>query len=206
MRISIGAGAFAEPMGWVHDPPRAAVSTPEATGPDTGRGGGERVSVELLNERFRAPLLSFFYRRVNVAADAEDLLQETFVRLAKPGRLDGVENVEAYVFQIAANLVRERVRRRTVRGSDTQVEIDESFADEQVFSPARILEGKDTVRRVMVALKELPERVRTIFVLQRFEGLTYHEVAERLGVSQSTVEKNMSRAIAHLMKRVSDEF
>jgi RNA polymerase sigma factor (sigma-70 family) len=181
------------------------VRAEDAHDKDGPAGSGRGVSIELLNERFRAPLLAFFRRRVNVADDAEDLLQETFVRLAKPGRLESVDNVEAYIFQIAANLVRERARRRAVRGSDQQIEIDESFADEQVFSPARILEGKDAIERIMVALKELPERVRTIFILQRFEGMTYQEVASKLDLSQSAIEKNMSRAIAHLARRMSDE-
>ncbi|MES1199972.1 MAG: sigma-70 family RNA polymerase sigma factor [Pseudomonadota bacterium] len=164
----------------------------------------EAVSVELLEQRFRSPLLAYFRRRVNVAEDAEDLVQEAFLRLAKPGRLEDIDNVDAYVFQVAANLVRERVRKRAVRGSDSEIEIDEKFSDPQVFSPARILEGKETVARVMAALRELPERTRTIFVLQRFEGLTYHEVADRLGLSTSAIEKNMSRAISHLSKRMSD--
>ena len=53
------------------------------------------------------------------------------------------------------------------------------------------------------ALQELPERARTIFVLNRFEELSAAEIARRLGVSVSTVEKDMMRAIAHLKARLA---
>jgi len=161
------------------------------------------ISIEALTERYRPALLAFFRRRVNVPADAEDLVQEAFLRLAKPGRLQGIDNVESYVFQVATNLVRERARSRTARNADAEILLDLDIEDDQVFSPARIVESRDSVSRVLTALKELPERTRTIFILQRFEGLTYAEIALRLGLSQSAVEKNMSRALSHLTRRMS---
>jgi RNA polymerase sigma-70 factor (ECF subfamily) len=169
-----------------------------------GEGARPRaVSIEALTERYRPALLAFFRRRVNVPADAEDLVQEAFLRLAKPGRLQGIDNVESYVFQVATNLVRERARSRTARNADAEIILDLDIEDDQVFSPARIVESRDTVSRVLMALKELPERTRTIFILQRFEGLTYAEIAVRLALSQSAVEKNMSRAISHITRRMS---
>lgn len=154
---------------------------------------------------YRQPLLNYFRRRINIPGEAEDLVQETFARLAKPGRIGEIGNLEAYIFQTAANLVRERARRRTTRRSDSEAELDETLGDDHVFTPERILLGKEALERMAKGLKALPERIRTIFILQRFEGLGYGEIARRLGVSQSTVEKAMSRAIAHLMKCVEDD-
>ena len=154
---------------------------------------------------YHQPLLRYFQRRINIASEAEDLVQETFARLAKPGRIEGIGNLEAYIFQAAANLLRERARRRATAKADQQAELHESLQDDQVFSPERILLGKEALDRMATGLKELPERVRTIFVLQRFEGFGYAEIARKLGVSQSTVEKAMSRAIAHLAKCVAGE-
>ena len=71
------------------------------------------------------------------------------------------------------------------------------------FSPERILLGREAYARMVEALQELPERARTIFVLNRFEELSAGEIARRLGVSVSTVEKDMMRAIAHLKARLA---
>jgi RNA polymerase sigma-70 factor (ECF subfamily) len=54
-------------------------------------------------------------------------------------------------------------------------------------------------------LLELPERTRTIFVLRRMEGLRYQDIAQRLGISLSLVEKQMARAVAYLSQRMHDE-
>jgi RNA polymerase sigma-70 factor (ECF subfamily) len=66
------------------------------------------------------------------------------------------------------------------------------------LTPERILLGKEACERILVALRELPTRVRAVFVLARFEELKAPEIANRLGVSISTVEKDMRRAVAHL--------
>jgi RNA polymerase sigma-70 factor (ECF subfamily) len=69
----------------------------------------------------------------------------------------------------------------------------------------RVFLGKEALNRASVALLELPERTRTIFVLRRLEGMRYADVARRLGISVSAVEKHMVRAIAHLTERMKSE-
>ena len=156
------------------------------------------LSFQFLDRRFRGPLMKFFSRRINIAADAEDLVQEVFLRLSKPGRLSSVENCEAYVFRTAANLIRERHRSRTSRGLNLEVELDCEITEDECFVPERILLAKDEIESVIIVLNELPERTRVIFILQRFEGFSHPEIAQRLRISKSAVEKHMSRAIKHL--------
>jgi RNA polymerase sigma factor (sigma-70 family) len=168
-------------------------------------GQADPATIAEFDARFRAPLMAYFTRRVNIAADAEDMVQETFARLAKPGRIEAIQNVEAYIFQVAQTLILERARWRKSRNANEDIPLDETHPDEGVLSAERIVEGKDTVQRLLTALKELPERTRTIFILQRFEGLTYVEVAKQLGLHPSTVEKNMGRAIAHIANRMADD-
>lgn len=161
-------------------------------------------SVDLLHARYRERLRNFFAKRLGSISDVEDLIQETFLRLAKPERLTGIENVEAYVFQVASNLILERGRRRAVRHAESHVELTDELEDVQVFSPERILTSREDLACVVRALQELPERTRAIFVLQRFEGLTYVEIARRFGVTHWAIEKQMTKAIAHLAKRLEE--
>jgi RNA polymerase sigma-70 factor (ECF subfamily) len=66
------------------------------------------------------------------------------------------------------------------------------------ISPERVLQGRQAVTALRTALEELPQRTRAIFLLHRFEGLKYKEIARRLGISSSSVEKHMMAAIKHV--------
>ena len=73
------------------------------------------------------------------------------------------------------------------------------------FSPDRVLIGRDRLAEAIAILMEMPERRRTIFVLRRMEGLRYKDIAARLGISVSAVERHMRRAVLHLIERLEDE-
>ncbi len=149
------------------------------------------------------PLRRFFLRRLRPAesADADDLVQEVFVHLAnregRPG--GGIERVESYIFATAANVMRDRLRRRTVRQADLHDSFDE---DMHVLledrTPERVLMGKQSVARIQAALQDLPPRVRAAFVLHQFEHLHRTEIANRLRISVSSVEKDIAKALRHL--------
>jgi RNA polymerase sigma-70 factor (ECF subfamily) len=73
------------------------------------------------------------------------------------------------------------------------------------FSPERVLLGKEALVRATAVLLELPERTRMVFVMRRLEGMRYLDIAARLGISVSAVEKHMTRAMAHLVSRMGDQ-
>ena len=154
-----------------------------------------------LSARYAEAVRRYFSRPG--ASDIEDLTQEVFIRLLRRARLGDIENIEGYLFQIAANLLRERGRRRLRRRRDVQQPLDDDFAETyDDMSPERILLGREAYDLMVRSLQELPERARTVFILNRFEDLTGVEIARRLGVAVSTVEKDMMRAIAHLRARL----
>lgn len=166
------------------------------TAPDT-------VQMQLLTElsrRYRPVLARFFQKRIRPESEVDDLIQEVFARLTRRGQLTEVAHVEGYLFQVAANLVGERAR--TLRNRETTLEHleREKIADD--LSPERLLLGEQEIQRVFAALHELPERTRNAFLLHRFEDLKHVEIARRLGIAVSTVEKDIMRAMAHLLKRL----
>ena len=147
---------------------------------------------------------SFLARRIAMGADLDDLVQEVFARLVRREAAGPVQNREGYLFEIAANLLVERRRREDVRREaiGVQVELQPHDAADAI-DPERALLGREACREAVAALNELPARTRTVFVLNRFEDMTAREIARRLGVSASTVEKEMARAIAHLRARLA---
>lgn len=172
-------------------------SAPEIPDPEDAR------TIAALSVRYGDAVRRYFNRRLGGGAESEDLTQEVFVRLLRRARLDQIDNIEGYLFHTAANLLRERSRQRIRRRMDAQAPIEDDFDDAfDELSPERILLGRETYRRMVEALQELPERVRTVFVLNRFEDMAGAQIARHLGVGVSTVEKDMMRAVAHLRARL----
>jgi len=153
--------------------------------------------LEEWSRRYRPALLSFFQRRMPAGADREDLVQEVFLRLARQD-LTAIANVEGYLFQAAANVLKDWRRRGMRRAADAHDPIGEDLPAEVDFSPERVLLGKDAVSSLIAALEALPDRTRAVFVLYHFDQLPQAEIARRLGIALRTVENNMAKAHAHI--------
>jgi RNA polymerase sigma-70 factor (ECF subfamily) len=153
-------------------------------------------------EQLRPSLLRFFERRVDRATDVEDLVQEVFVRLTRQGEGAGIREPERYVFRVAANVLRDHMRRNTVRRRSDHVPLEDHETGGEMPSEERIYESKQLLKHVMDVLNRLTPKCRTSFLLHRFEGLSYSEIARRMGVSRSAVEKQMMHAIQVLSERL----
>ena len=174
--------------------------------PASGMSGGEEPFIESLAVRYRGALERFFARRAARLGDTEDLTQEVFLRLATRGGGEPIERIDGYIFQTAANVLTDRARRVAVRAGDRHVCYDEDQHAVEDFSPERVLLAREQVAMVRTVLERLPDRVRAAFVLHRFEELGYAEIAKRLGVSVSSIEKYISQALKELTAaRMRDE-
>lgn len=172
-------------------------ATPEPAAADT-------AMLADLSNRLRPALHRYFMRRRLRPEDAEDGVQEVFVRLARRRGLAGLENVEGYLFETAASVAIDYHRRGRVRSEGHHDAYDENLHAVSDFSSDRVLEGKQELAMVLEGLRELPERTRNVFLLARLERMRHAEIARRLGISVSTVEKHVVRALAHLSQRVRE--
>ncbi len=154
-----------------------------------------------LCRRFRPALVGYFLRRVRDPAEAEDLAHDVFMRLTGIP-LDQLRSADAYVFQVAANLLKDRARRSRVRADYAAAELSASEA-EGFATPATDPERIEVARRSLTALvdrlRELPERTRDIFILYRIENVSRRDIAQAYHLSLSSVEKEIARATAYLM-------
>ena len=159
------------------------------------------TKLDEFNARYRSALMAFFFRRLGNFSEAEDLTQDVFVRLAD-SNWRNIENTDAYIFQVAANILRDRGRRERVRSNfRSDMEYLEGSGVE-ARDPDRVLDGRETLAAIVAALAELPERTRAIFLLVRVEKLKQAEIAAHYAISVSAVEKHLRRAVLHLARRI----
>ena len=156
------------------------------------------VQLKSLADRFYRPLFSFFAKRLPPGADPDDYVQEVFLRLSARESLSKIDRPEGYIFQTAANLLRDRARRAKRRNANAHELFVEDAHGHEEISPERVLMGKQSVDAFTTALATLPARTRAVFLLRRLENMRYGEIARRLGVSVSSVEKHMVKAVKRL--------
>jgi len=158
-----------------------------------------------LDVRFRAPLLAYFLRRTGNPQEAEDLTQETFVRLIGSSTFENADEARAFVFRVASNLLRDRARSQTRLRRFPTLPLDSVAGDEsklvEDIDPERVLISRENLTEVLACLDELGERTKNIFILFRLEGMRQKGIAAFYGISVSTVEKHVMTAVLHLTKR-----
>jgi RNA polymerase sigma-70 factor (ECF subfamily) len=184
------------------------MSAPVSDTPPQGRSRDNNLQAHL-DKRFRLPLLAYFSRRVNSAAEAEDLTQDVFERVLKSLEMRPVQNPEALVFQIAVNLLRDRARRARRRGIEEPLPSDavSDLADALTvdLSPERVVLGVRTLAEVLAVLEGLSPRTRAMFYLYRLEKLKIREIADLYGISASAVEKQVAKALLHLTRGLNSK-
>jgi RNA polymerase sigma-70 factor (ECF subfamily) len=164
---------------------------------------GQAGELEALNRAYRPALIRFFQRRTHSHAEAEDLTQEVFIRLAHVD-MEAIHTRDAYVFRIASNLLKDRHRRLQVRfdyGDELALAPDAGI---ELLDPHRVAEGHDMLRALYAALGELPDRTRRIFTLYRIENVAKKVIAEQFGITESAVEKQVGRAMGFLIDRLGE--
>lgn len=161
---------------------------------------GDRAAFE---EAFRAhyrPLCAFAGTYLKDRDRSEDLVQELFVKLwNERERLNVTGSLKAYLFSAVRNRSLNELE-KVVRMKPLNEGLHDAPQDE---TPT---EEDHTWRsaRVLAAIEALPEERRKVFKLSRNEGLKYHEIAERLGISVKTVENQMGKALKTLREELAD--
>lgn len=140
-------------------------------------------------------LRRFFQRRAD-PAEADDLVQEVFLAMHRRVERRPIENVQGYLFRVAAAVLSKRPARRLIADDGGDLARALGLVDE--LSPERRLIGREALGRLVVELQGLPPRARQAFTLHRFEEMSYAAIAAHMGVSISAVEQLISRASQRL--------
>jgi RNA polymerase sigma factor (sigma-70 family) len=163
---------------------------------------GRQAFVEKLFAKHRDALQAFFYRRLRAKPDAADLAQEVYLRMLRVPDTDAIRNPEAYLYTVAANLLKENAvaDRRQTAAFDLEANSPKSPEDWPDIDSA--LDASRRTERLAVVLKQLTPKCRAAVILQYRYELSYQEIAERLEVSTHMVKKYLAQALTHCRLRM----
>ncbi|MBO9707358.1 MAG: RNA polymerase sigma factor [Caulobacter sp.] len=155
----------------------------------------------------REDMRRFFQARLGGRADVEDLVQELYLKVQAVAD-ETIDNPPAYLYRLASNLMLDRLRRAKRAGARDDewrrthhTAVGSLDVAEEPDAESAVI-ARQRLEKIAEALKTLSPQTQRIFLLHKFEGLTHAETAARLGVSRSAVEKHVSLALSHLVKRV----
>lgn len=148
-----------------------------------------------------AALRAWLSRRRVDGLEIDDIVQETYARLASAESIEGVRNARTYAFQTAHSVIMSHLRRSRIVSIRTVANIEQLSGIDDLPSPESQVADRDELHHLAEAIAALPERVRAVFTLRRVEGLSQRQVAMRLEIAESTVEKHMAKGFRILMAR-----
>jgi RNA polymerase sigma-70 factor (ECF subfamily) len=166
---------------------------------------GEVAAFDVLVDRWQRKIRGAVYRVVGSEEEAQDICQEAFLKAYRGlSSFKREARFSSWLYQIALNLSRDRLRRRKTRNWVSLDEVDEA-AD--TSSPGALradqwVESREVQRLVANAVAALPEEQREAVVLKEYEGLTFPEIAEIQGVPVSTVKTRLYRGLSVLRERL----
>jgi RNA polymerase sigma-70 factor (ECF subfamily) len=139
-------------------------------------------------------LVRYLTSKVRTGSDAQDIAQETYLRLLRLNRVDLVRDPQAYLFRVAANLAREHQIKQARSPLDIRANPD-ALATSISDTEDRI-DRQRQVEELKHVLDKLDPRHRAVLLLHRRDGMTYEEIAAELGISFHTVKKYLGVALA----------
>jgi RNA polymerase sigma factor (sigma-70 family) len=176
----------------------------------------QRISEVVKREQSR--LSNFIRRRVPDPLDAEDILQDVFYRLVEANRLlMPIEHVTGWLFRVARNRITDLFRKKEPENF-SEIELADEGGESLQFEdllpspdagPEALYARTVLLDELELALDELPEEQREVFIAHEFEGRSFKEISAETGVSMNTLLSRKRYAVLHLrerLQRMYDEF
>lgn len=144
-------------------------------------------------------LRAWLSRRAHIGFDIDDVVQESYSRLAMLDNVSQITNPKAYLFQCAYSIILQDLRRSRIVPIASIHEIGALELEAADPLPDQQVDERMELEQVAAAIDALPNRCREVFLLRKVHGLSQRDVAARLGLSESTVEKHVANGIGKLL-------
>ena len=164
---------------------------------------GDNVDLLISNiiRRYGRALQNYLQARAPMGEEGEDIAQEVYIRIAnkKPDILE-LEYPQAYLLQTAKNILHDRARLNSVQQQKLNISLDENISATLCGTeptPEHQMQHAQSIEQFQNQLNKLPLKCRNIFILNRFKGMSYEQIASHYGITNSAVQKQMMQAIKH---------
>lgn len=164
--------------------------------------GHARVSIQEIIRSHHGALIKFLRRRLSIADDAEDVAQETYIRMMRYEGSNELNSPSAMLFRIAVNVANDHGRAAVARHRQRHTDVDAVELTSDLPSAEREVLASQTLDLLLETIEQLPPKCKQVFLLSRASDMTYPEIAAHCGISVKMVEKHMSRAIAACLEKV----
>ncbi len=165
---------------------------------------GDMLAFDKVYELYSHKLFSFVFKILKDEAEADDVVQEVFVKIWESRhKLDDYKLLNSYIFTIAYNNSIDLIRKR-INNTKYLEHLKKSAVIN--FTPTIIsqIEFNELNNQAEKLIANLPDRQKQVYLLHREEGLTYPEIAEKLGISKNTVENHMAKALKYLRENMDN--
>jgi len=142
-----------------------------------------------------AALRAYLRSQFSSLTDHDDVIQETYVRLLRARARGPIASARGLLFATARNAARDLLRRRAVARVVPIAENDADCVFDEAPGVTETVSRRQEADLLAAAIAELPPRCREILVLRKFENLSHREIAQRLGISEHTVEAQLTKAL-----------
>jgi RNA polymerase sigma-70 factor (ECF subfamily) len=176
---------------------------------------GDLSAFEIIIEKHQQPLFSFVYRFCNDYHQAQDLVQDVFLRLIKMARnYEPRAKFTTYLYTIAHNVCIDHIRRKKNRTSvslsqplhsEDQILLEDTMKDERA-NPQRDFEQKSFEHALHQAVEDLPPEQREVFLLREQQNLAFDEIARIVGCLPSTAKSRMRYALQSIREKLQNKF
>ncbi len=157
---------------------------------------GDEMAFELLFYRYRGKVGHFIKRSVPPHVDSEETVHEVFLRIwINRDKIDAGRPFSPYLFRVARNIVIDLLRKNV--GQAVYLKEEVMLTDLCINDTDQKIEEKELQSWFRTMLDKLPEKRRSIFMMNRFEGLSYPEIARNLGISENTVDTQIRRTLQY---------
>lgn len=162
------------------------------------------LSIHEIIRQHHSALVAWLMPRIRVPEDAQDIAQETYLRMMKYEQATDVHSPLALLHRIAMNVAHDLDRHQRVRHYTQHVDVDELAMTDDSPSLERVLDSQENYRLVCQAIESLTPRCRQVFLLSRVNCLSYPDIAVACGISVKMVEKHISHALYICMQALEE--
>jgi RNA polymerase sigma factor (sigma-70 family) len=160
--------------------------------------------IDALYRKYHRMLRRFLAGRHVHPDEAADIVQETYCRVLKSGDPDSIRHPRAFLRQVASHVLLNHQKHRHAGVEENGLDFGLVEIEAGEPSAYRQLKAEQELDVVRAALEELAPKCREVFVMNRFEGLSYSQISAELDLSVSMIEKYVSQALATLRERVAE--